>query len=193
MFKVEIKTPLQNIRIVNNTLGLYIRIKAIFVVMELVDIILGGLLAYGFVKGLWKGLFAELASVVALLLGMFIAVKFSGLVGTMFEGHLGNPKYASITAFLLTFIGVVVGVILLAKVFTKIADFSGLGLLNRILGGFFGLVKMALIVSVALNFFLKLNSNNTFASQQTLEESMFFNPVLSISTYIFPILKTWFT
>lgn len=172
---------------------LYLPIKVIFVTMELIDIILGSLLAYGFVKGLWKGLFSELASVVALLLGMFIAVKFSGFVGSMFEGHLGNPKYASITAFLLTFIGVVVGVVLLAKVFTKIADFSGLGFVNRILGGFFGLVKMALIASVALNFFLKLNSSNTFASQKTLEDSIFFNPIISISTYIFPILKTWFT
>lgn len=160
--------------------------------MELIDIILAIPLGYGLVKGLWKGLFAELASVVALMLGLFIAVKFSGFVGTMFEGHLGNPKYASISAFLITFIAVVVGIILLAKVFTKLADFSGLGIVNRILGGFFGLVKMALITSVALNFFLKLNGTNAFATQQTLDDSIFFNPVLSISTYIFPILKTWF-
>jgi len=161
--------------------------------MKLIDIIIGAILVYGLVKGLWKGLFAELASVVALMLGLFIAVKFIGFAGTMLSGHLGNAKHASITAFLLTFIAVVVGVVLLAKVFTKIADFSGLGLVNRVLGGFFGLVKMALIVSVALNFFLKLNSSNAFASPKTLNDSIFFNLVLSISTYIFPILKTWFT
>ena len=160
--------------------------------MELIDIILGALLAFGLIKGLMKGLFVELASVVSLLVGIFIAVKFSGYVGVLLEGHLGNPKYASITAFVLTFIAAVVGVILLAKAFTKVADFSGLGWLNRALGGVFGTVKMALIVSVALNFFVKLNSTNALASQQAIDDSIFFNPILSISNYIFPVLKVWF-
>lgn len=160
--------------------------------MELIDIILGGLLAYGLIKGAWKGLFVELASVVALLVSIFIAVKFSGFVGQLFEGHLGNPKYASITAFVITFIAAVVGVILLAKTFTKIADYSGLGWLNRVLGAIFGTIKMALIVSVALNFFAKLNSTNALASQEAIDQSIFFNPILSISNYIFPMLKVWF-
>lgn len=160
--------------------------------MELIDIILGGLLAFGLIKGLMKGLFVELASVVSLLLGIFIAVKFSGFVGTLLDGHLGNPKYASITAFVITFLAAVVAIFLLAKAFTKVADFSGLGWLNRALGGLFGGIKMALILSVVLNFFVKLNSTNALASQEAIENSIFFNPILSISNYIFPVLKVWF-
>lgn len=160
--------------------------------MELIDIILGSLLAFGLIKGLMKGLFVELASVVSLLVGIFVAVKFSGFVGSLLQGHLCNPKYASITAFVLTFIAAVVGVILLAKAFTKVADFSGLGWLNRALGGLFGTIKMALILSVALNFFVKLNSTNALASKEAIDGSIFFNPILSISNYIFPVLKVWF-
>jgi len=160
--------------------------------MEFIDLIIGGLLAYGLVKGLWKGLFTELASVVSLLAGIFIAIKFSGAVSKMLEGQIDNPKHAAITAFVLLFIAVVVGIMLLAKTFTKLADFAGLGLANRLLGGLFGLIKMALILSVSLNFFLKLNSNNTFAEKKTLDNSMFFYPVLKVSTTIFPILKEWF-
>jgi len=160
--------------------------------MEFIDLIIGGLLAYGLIKGLWKGLFTELASVVSLLAGIFIAIKFSGALGKMLEGQVDNPKHAVITAFVLLFISVVIGIMLLAKTFTKLADFAGLGLVNRLLGGLFGLIKMALILSVSLNFFLKLNAANTFAKKETLDKSMFFYPVLKVSTTLFPILEDWF-
>ncbi len=160
--------------------------------MELIDIILGGLLLYGLIKGLWKGLITELAGLVSLFIGIFIAIKFSGYVGTFLAGKMENPKYISMTAFAITFIGVVVGIILLAKVFTKLVSLSGLGLLNRILGGVFGCMKMVLILSVSLNFFLKLNATNAFAEKKTLDKSIFFYPVLSVSSYIFPVLEEWF-
>jgi len=160
--------------------------------MEFIDLVLGGLLLYGLGKGLWKGLIAELAALVSLFIGIFVAIKFSGFVGTKLAGHMENPKYISVIAFAITFIGVVIGIILLAKVFTKLAGITGLGLVNRILGGFFGLLKMVLILSVSLNFFLKINSTNLFAEKKTLDESVFFYPVLSVSNLIFPVLEDWF-
>jgi membrane protein required for colicin V production len=159
--------------------------------MTWIDIVLGGLLAYGLIKGLWKGLFVELASLISLLAGIYIAVKFSQVIG---ESISDEPsRTASITAFIITFIIVVVAIILLAKVFTKLADFAGLGLLNKILGGLFGFLRMVLLLSVLLNLFLKVNSTNIFAEQKTLDDSLFFNPVLSVSNYIFPSLEEWFT
>ncbi|MFY7729631.1 MAG: CvpA family protein [Flavobacterium sp.] len=155
--------------------------------MEFIDIILAALLAWGIFKGVRKGLFSELASLVALVVGLFIAIKFSGL----FAGS--KPGTGGITVFFITFIAAVIGVYLLAKVFTKLAEAGGVGMVNRILGGLFGGIKVCLIVSVLLNFFLKINSTHIFASEETLQKSIFFYPVLSVSNYIFPVLKTWFT
>lgn len=158
-----------------------------------IDIILGGLLIYGFGKGLWKGLVSELAGVVSLLLGIFIAIKFSGFVGGFFSGNITeNPKHAAIVAFIITFVAVVIGVAFLSKIVTKLADFSGLGLVNRLLGGVFGCIKMILIVSVVLHFFLKINSNHLFAEKKTLDNSLFFNPILKVSNLVFPTLEEWF-
>lgn len=157
------------------------------------DIILLCFLVFGVVNGLRKGLFVELASLVSLLLGIYIAIKFSGAVGHFFDGSLpDDPKTAAITAFIITFVAVVVGITLLAKFMTKIADFSGLGLLNRVLGGFFGLLRMVLVLSVLLSFFVKINFDNTFASKETLDKSMFFNPILKVSNTLFPMLEEWF-
>ncbi|MDV6167814.1 CvpA family protein [Flavobacterium sp. DG1-102-2] len=157
------------------------------------DIVLLAILGYGIFNGLRKGLFVELASLVSLVLGIYIAIKFSGAVGHYFDGHLpDDPKTAAITAFIITFIAVVVGITLLAKFLTTLADFSGLGLLNRILGGFFGLLRTILILSVLLGFFVKLNFNNLFTDKETLDKSIFFNPILKVSNTIFPVLEEWF-
>lgn len=156
-----------------------------------IDIVLGALLAYGLVKGIWKGLFVELASLIALLAGIFIAVKFSLVIGDAISDE--PSRTASVTAFIITFIIVVVAITLLAKVFTGLADFAGLGLINRLLGGVFGFLKMVMVLSVLLNFFLKVNTSSAFAEQKTLDDSVFFYPVLSVSNYIFPSLEEWFT
>ncbi|MEL1245137.1 CvpA family protein [Flavobacterium sp. DGU11] len=157
------------------------------------DIILGGLLLYGLGKGAYKGLFVELASLVSLIAGIFIAVKFSQLTANVLEGTLtDDPATAGVVAFAITFIAVVVGIMLLAKVFTKLADYSGLGLMNRLLGGVFGFLRMVLVLSVLLNFFLKLNHNHALAEKKTLDESLFFYPLLEVSAYIFPVFEEWF-
>lgn len=157
------------------------------------DIILLCFLVFGVINGLRKGLFVELASLISLVLGIYLAIKFSGAVGHFLDGSLpDDPKTAAITAFIITFIAVVVGITLLAKFLTKIADFSGLGLLNRILGGFFGLLRMILMLSVLLHFFVKINFDNTLASQETLDKSIFFNPILKVSNIVFPMLEEWF-
>lgn len=167
--------------------------KINFAFMALIDIVIGGLLLYGLIRGLWKGLFSELAALLSLLLGIYIALKFSGYVGQKLDSHVSwDEKYITITAFAITFIAVVVGIILLAKVFTKLAKFAMLGWLNRLLGGIFGFIKWVLIISVSLNFFLKLNTNNTFAEKETLKNSIFFYPVLEVSKTIYPILEEWF-
>lgn len=160
--------------------------------MVFIDILLGGLLIYAIIKGLWKGLFSELASLLSLIIGIFIALRFSGFVANLFVKDGDDSKYIAITAFVITFIIVVIGVILLAKVFTRLADFASLGIINRILGGFFGCLKMVLILGVCLNFFTKANSTGLFAQKETLEKSLFFNPIIKTSNTIFPVLEEWF-
>lgn len=162
--------------------------------MCFLDIFLGILLIYGLIRGLWNGFFVELASLVSLMLGIFIAIKFSYLMkGYLDSNGSWNPKTAQVTAFALTFILVVVGVSLLAKIFTKLADFAALGLFNKLLGAVFGVLKMILLLSVFLNLFEKINANNTFADEETLNNSIFYHPIQKVSMFIYPSIEEWFT
>ncbi len=161
--------------------------------MSFLDVVLGSLLAFGLYKGIRNGLFVELASFVSLLLGIYIAIKFSSFATKVLSGFVNwNPKTIQIIAFLLTFLIVIIGISLAAKFLTKIASFAYLGWINKLGGGGFRLLKTVLIVSVFLNLFEKINFNNTFAKKETLDKSLFYHPIQKTAGFVFPSIEKWY-
>ena len=99
--------------------------------MSFLDIVLGLLLVWGLYKGLTNGLFVELASLIALIAGIYGAIHFSYVAGDYLSQNMAwNDRYIKITSFIVTFIAIVLLVHLAGKLLTKIADFAMLGLLN---------------------------------------------------------------
>jgi membrane protein required for colicin V production len=161
--------------------------------MSFFDIVLGGFLCYSFYKGIRNGLFVELASLLSLILGIYIAIKFSSVVKDFISVWLHwNPYTVQIFAFILTFIVVVVGIYMLGKFLTSIADFAFLGWINTLGGGFFRVLKTILIISVFLTVFEKINYHNYLAKKETLDKSIFFNPIQKVAGYIFPSIEKWY-
>lgn len=155
--------------------------------MNVFDIILAALLIYGFVKGFIKGLFVEVASLVALIGGVWGAIHFSYFAAGILKRYVSwEENYISLTAFAITFIAIVIAVSSLGKMFTKLADFAALGLVNKILGGIFGFLKTAFILSILLIFFNRINYNFSFVEEETMEESILYEPIKSIAPAIFP-------
>ncbi|MCF6278867.1 MAG: CvpA family protein [Flavobacteriaceae bacterium] len=154
--------------------------------MAVIDIILAALLLFGFVRGLMKGLFVELASLVSLVSGVYGAIHFSYFVGDFLKNSVDwDEKYIAIVAFAITFIVIVIVISLLGKLFTKIADFASLGILNKLLGGVFGALKIGLILSVLLIVFDKLNSTIPFVNKEAAEDSILYKPVKGLAPMIF--------
>ena len=161
--------------------------------MSFLDIILGSLLAFAFYNGIKKGLFVELASLISLVIGIYVALKFSYLIRSIIETQVSwSPKYIELVSFGLTFFGVVIGIHTLAKVFTGIADFAYLGWLNKLGGATFSVLKTVLMLSIVINLFQKININNFIAKKETLDNSMFYNPIQEISEFIYPSLNKWY-
>ena len=158
--------------------------------MGFLDIIVCALLVFAFYKGVVNGLFIELASLISLVLGIYFAVKFSSFMKEILMEYVKwNPNSIQIVAFILTFIAVVIAIHLLGKFLTGIANFAFLGWLNKLGGGFFRVLKTVLIVSIVFSLFEKINYNNYLAKQETLDKSIFFNPIQKIAGYIFPSIK----
>lgn len=157
--------------------------------MNIFDIIIASLLLFGFVRGLLKGLFVEVASLVALIAGVYGAIHFSNYIGNyLTEIVTWQEKYISLTAFAITFIVILIAIVLVGKMLTKLADFASLGLLNKILGGVFGALKIGIILSVIFTLFGKMNNTIPFVEKETLEASILYTPVKEIAPMLFPSL-----
>ncbi|WP_339751362.1 CvpA family protein [uncultured Winogradskyella sp.] len=157
--------------------------------MSIIDIVLGALLLFGLIRGAMKGLFVEVASLVALVLGVYGAIHFSGFAAEFLESKVNwDEKTINIVAFAITFVIIVLAISLAGKALTKLADFAALGILNKLLGGVFGILKIGLILSVLLIVFNKLNNTLPFMEKEGLEESILYKPVKSLAPMIFPNL-----
>lgn len=159
--------------------------------MAIIDIILGALILFGIIRGLMKGFFVEVASLGALIAGVYGAIHFSNFAAEfLMEKVSWDEKYINIVAFAITFVVIVLAIALAGKALTKLANFAALGVINKVMGAVFGGLKIGLILSVVLIVFDGLNKTIPFASEEDLEDSVLYAPVKSLAPTIFPnILK----
>ena len=157
--------------------------------MNVFDIIIVVILLFAFVRGIMKGLFAEVASLVAIVAGVFVAIHYAHHL----EYYLVNSSSINwsaetnrIVAFAITFLAVVLLIIFVGKILTKLADITSLGMLNKLLGGIFAVLKVALILSVIFTFFGRINNTIPFLKQKTLNESVLYGTVKQIAPALFP-------
>lgn len=161
--------------------------------MSFLDIILIIAIAISFFKGYKNGLFVELASLIAFFIGVFIAVKFSYITQGMLENHVSwSPKTITVASFLITLFAFVVGIHLLAKTLSGIADFAFLGWANSLLGGTFGAVKTALFFGILLNLFQKVDIGFVSVDKDLQEKTILVGSCMKTSEILLPILSDWF-
>ncbi len=162
--------------------------------MSFIDIVFAILLGFAIYKGFKNGFFVEVASFVGLLLGIYFAIKSSHWIGELLSNLVPswNSKYITITAFILTFIVVLIGIHLSAKILTKITNFAFLGSMNKIAGVIFSVLKTILALSTILFIVEKINIDNLIISKETRENSIFYNPIQNISKAIYPTIEGWY-
>ncbi|WP_397444681.1 CvpA family protein [Polaribacter sp. R77954] len=158
--------------------------------MNVFDIILAVILLFAAVRGFMKGLFAEVAGLIAIVAGVFCAIHYSYYVEHFLNDSVLQWSYQTntIVAFAFTFLVVVLFIIFVGKVLTKLADITSLGFLNKILGSVFAVLKSAIILSVIFLFFDKFNKTIPFVSEKTLDESVLYNSVRTIVPTLFPAI-----
>jgi len=125
--------------------------------MNAFDIVVGVILAYGFVRGLFRGLVKEVSSIVGVLGGFLAAYSFYGIISGYLSGVVSSSTYRNLLAFLIIFCAVVVLVNVLAIIIKYLLKIVFLGWVDRLGGVVFGCIKGVLIVSVlflALTAFL---------------------------------------
>ena len=149
------------------------------------DILLLILLAVGFINGLFSGAVKQIISLVAFVIGFVVACLYYQQLAVMLDGILSMPKLCRVAAFVLLL--VVVPIIIKTVgdwVSSFVDELPGIGFLNRLLGGFVGLVKYALVLGSLIWLFSSMN----LIPKETLQKSRLCAPLKALPEYVYNTL-----
>ncbi|BAV94238.1 CvpA family protein [Ichthyobacterium seriolicida] len=147
--------------------------------MSYIDIVIIGVLSYGFIRGLYNGLILELTSLAALFLGVYISIYFSHYSLEILKEFSVDEAYLDIVSFSITFVTVVLCVNIFGNILNKIIKIISLNIINRVFGGIFGFIKMAVITFSILYVCKNINDNFFFFEKNIFEGSKLAEVILN--------------
>jgi membrane protein required for colicin V production len=119
--------------------------------MSAVDYILIAVILVSVIFGAIRGFLRESVALLAWLVGLWVAWKYSGLLEPHLGGALAGTALQAWVARVILLISVVIAGWLLAGLLSYLVQRSGLSLgLDRMLGAVFGLVRGAVIAGFAV-------------------------------------------
>ena len=139
--------------------------------MNLIDLIIIAIIGFGIIRGYSKGLIIELSSFFGIFISFFIAGNVDNLLSNEISAFISvNSDLLNTISFIVIFILSYLIIIYLAKGFTKLAKVVYLGLLNSLLGGVFGGLKLLLILLIITKIIFSLNllSNNIISESSIM-------------------------
>ena len=151
--------------------------------MNWLDWVLVVFLAMAAFKGFQRGFIIELASLVALVLGIWAGIHLSERI----TAALGLEVKSAALAFLITFVLVLVAVHLLARFLTKVIDLAQLGVPNKLAGILFGMVRSAFMLSIMLNL-LASYTDGKVPPEEACKGSSLHGPISSFAPFLVPAL-----
>ena len=112
------------------------------------DIFIIIVLGYSIIRGLFRGLVKEASSIIGVLGGFYAAYSYYPMAAKLFSRLIINTSYLNILSFLIIFCIVLIIISILGIVIKYLLNVAFLGLVDRICGVGFGLIKGILIVTV---------------------------------------------
>ena len=160
--------------------------------MNYIDIILGLMLIFSVIGGFKNGLITEIASLVALILGIWGAIHFSDITTELLIKYFDlKSDYLNIISFIVTFIVIVILVHIVGNVVNNMFDSGVLGIANKLGGMVFGLVRSILFLSIVLLVFDKVDNDIQIIPEETKAKSRMYEPIRNIAPSVFPFIDIW--
>jgi len=118
--------------------------------MNALDIVIGIILVFTLVRGIFRGLVVEISSIIGIFGGIYGAVFYYQAAAQFLQRWISDTAYTNIIGFLLIFGFIFVLVGILGVVIKYLLNIASLGWFDRLCGAAFGGVKGILIASVLL-------------------------------------------
>jgi membrane protein required for colicin V production len=164
--------------------------------MATLDIIIIAIVLAAAIWGLFKGFISQAVSIVALVLGIWCACRFTGFLSSKVNGWF-NLEIAQNTLHIILFAVILIVVVILAHFIGKgiesIVKLSLLGWVNRLLGLLFGALKAIVILGIAVSAINYLNSILNLIPQEVLNDSKGYGFLMHFTKEFFPFLHNLFS
>ena len=158
--------------------------------MNYIDALICLPLVWGAYVGFKKSLIIEVASLIALIAGIYGAMEFSYYISTWLKEYVDwSENFTQILSFILTFILIVIIVHLIARGIQRIVKMVALGLVNRIFGGVFGILKFTILLAGLLYVLNAIDQRYAFIDEKLKEESLLYKPISKIIPLIYPRIE----
>jgi len=118
--------------------------------MNEVDAIILVIIGLSCLFGIWRGLVKEVLSLVTWVAALTLARLYSGVLADFIGNLISNESARYVTAFAIVFVFVMMTGTLINHVISKLLTITGLKLVDRLLGGAFGVVRGSVIIVVIL-------------------------------------------
>lgn len=119
--------------------------------MTAFDYVFLSVLALSAAVGMWRGLASEVIAMLAWVLAVFAAWRYSGEIAGLLSGVISEPAWRPVVAFALIFIAVLLVAALLRFLLRELLKAVGLGAADRLFGAVFGLARgLAIAFAVVL-------------------------------------------
>ncbi len=142
------------------------------------------------ISGIMKGFIEQAVALVSLILGAWLAFKFSTVVSGWLQPYFEvSETVLNVISFAVIMVAVVLVLFVLSKILTGVTKLVMLGWLDRLLGLVFALLKAGLLIGIAIILFDTLNVKFEFVEEKVLDESVLYAPIRDIAYVIFPYLK----
>lgn len=139
-------------------------------------------------QGYKKGFIIEVATLAALILGLYFSFYFSDYTARLLNEYFTiDEKYIAALSFIVTFIVVVIAISAIGKVLQKFIDIILLGFLNKAAGAIFGIIKGALLLSILLLIINYFDTSQNLIKEEYKEKSVFYEPIADFA----PQLYSW--
>ena len=153
----------------------------------IVDAIILLCLVWGAYKGFRKGFIIQSFVILAIVLAIWGGFAFAGKFEPFIQTHLKVGDLAcSIVSFVLVFLLVLLLVYVSGYVVSTVVNATVLGLFNRLSGATFGILANALILSVFILLFNRVNDKKQFIEPEMLKKTYLYEPVGKVAPAILP-------
>ena len=118
--------------------------------MNSFDVAVAVILGFCLIRGIFRGLVKEVASIIGVLSGFYAAYTYYPEMAGLLSRWISSTIYLNITSFMILFCFILIIISILGVVLKYLMSIAHLGWVDRMSGAVFGVIKGILIVSVLL-------------------------------------------